>query len=492
MKKTNEGANAYEHSMNHALEFFSKAGSLFEGGTRGSYGNEKSAKELFIASFIVDPHLTMRLLFWLRDCRGGAGNRSGSKSIYKWLAENNIDWMRANMHLIPVHGRWDDLVPLFKTPLRQTAGIFWANAIVPPPINPGDDGGVTDVLAAKWAKRHYKPIRQALDMKESEFRKLLSAIRKHHIVEHKMCQKKWDTIIYKTVPSVAMARYTRAFSKHDDERFQGYKMAVKQGSEKVHADTLFPHDCIRTVGNGDAEMAELQFNALPDYMEGTDEKVMVICDTSGSMGSIVGGKIRAIDVSMGMALYCSSRVPTDSPFYKRFIGFSHEGRFVDWRKHTFKSALKDRNVFDGAIGSTRIDKALDLILKTAIDREISKDIMPTTLLIVSDMQFHDGTEDNMYGSGRNNKQLTEVERCLNKFADAGYDAPKIVYWNTAGYEGSQATVNQNVGLVSGFSPSICKAIFGGEDFSPMAIMMRAIEKYEVSVPEIGENVDMRV
>ena len=65
----------------------------------------------------------------------------------------------------------------------------------------------------------------------------------------------------------------------------------------------------------------------------------------------------------------------------------------------------------------------------------------------------------------------------------GYQRPKVVYWNTAGYQGSQDTINsENVGMVSGFSPSICKAIFSGDDFNPMAVMMRAIEKYECVVP----------
>ncbi len=489
MQKTNEGANAFEHTQNHALEFFAKAGSLYA--NRNSfYGNESSAKELFINSFIVDPHLSMRLLFWLRDCRGGAGNRSGSREIYAWLADNHPEWIKSNMHFIPHYGRWDDLVSLFKTPLRKVSGEFWANAIVPAPVSPGDAGGETNILAAKWAKRYHKPIRQALSLKEADFRKLLASIREGHIVEHKMCQKQWGNIKYKTVPSVAMSRYTKAFSKHDEERFEAFKTAIKQGRETVHADTLFPHDCIRTAEHGDAEMAELQFNALPDYMADTNEKVMVICDTSGSMSSIVGGQVQAVHVSMGMALYCSSRIPSDSPFYKRFIGFCSEGKFIDWRKHTFKSALQDQNVFDGAIGETRIDKALDLILKIATKREIAQDQMPTTLLIISDMQFSDGAVKRYGGE---EKSLTQIDEAMNRWSDGGYETPKIVYWNTAGYSGDQATVNSNnVGLVSGFSPSICKAIFGGDDFSPMSIMMRAIEKYEVSVPEVGENIDLMV
>ena len=477
--KTNEGAFTHEHSMNHALEFFAKAGSLYTK-QQSYYGNEFSAKELFINSFIVDQLLSMRLLFWLRDCRGGAGNRSGARSIIEWLGNSHTNWMKANMHFIPVHGRWDDLVALFKTPLRTEAGAFWAKAI---------DGG--DVLAAKWCKRHYKPVRQALNLRESDFRKLLASLRKDHIVEHKMCQKKWDTIDYSKVPSVAMARYTKCFAKNDEERFQGYKNAVKKGAATIKADVLFPHDCIRTALYGDAEAAELQFNALPNFMEESNEQVMVIADTSGSMSVTVGGLVEAMHVSMGMALYCSSRVHPDSPFYKRFIGFSNEGKFVDWRKHTFQSALTDRNVFDGAVGSTRIDKALDTILNIAVKKDIKQELMPTCLLIVSDMQFHSGVESRRGGNWLDVDEIeaqtqTEVEASLKKWDDAGYKRPKIVYWNTAGYQGSQDTIaSENIGLVSGFSPSICKAIFGGEDFSPLAIMYRAIQKYEIIDPTMN-------
>ena len=463
MDKTCEGANKYEHSMNHALEFFAKAGSLYEK-RQSFYKDESSAKELFINSFIVDKVLSMKLLFWFRDCRGGAGNRSGARAIIQWLGENYPDWMEYNMHYIPLHGRWDDLRALFKTSLRDPAGMFWANAI---------DSG--DVLAAKWAKRHYTPIREALGLKESDFRKLLAGIRKEHIVEHKMCQGEWDKISYKTVPSVAMARYTKAFQRNDEERFNSFKEVVKTGVENVHAGALFPHDCVRTAMHGDEEMAELQFDALPNFMEDSGENVMVICDTSGSMQSEISGSVQAIHVSMGMALYCSSRLSEDSPFYKRFIGFSREGKLIDWRKHTFSSALRDRSVFDRAIGSTRIDRALDTILEIAVRRNVSQELMPSTLLIISDMQFHEG-------GCRNNE--TQVDASLREWENRGYEKPNVVYWNTAGYSGSQATVEStNVGLVSGFSPSICKAIFNADDFSPLAIMMKAVEKYEVIDPE---------
>ena len=485
MRKTNEGANAYDNAINACVEFFGKAGSLYDTPTKMSfYGNNTTAKALWIDAFKEDGVTALKLLFWLRDCRGGAGNRSGARSIITHIAKTEPELMGVNLHLIPVHGRWDDLKALFNTPLSTLAGSFWADAI--------KEG---DVLAAKWANRKFKPIRHALNLKESEFRKLLAAIRKDHIVEYKMCQKQWNKIDFKKVPSVAMARYTKCFDKNAHENFQAYKAALTSGEAEVHADTLFPHDCIRTALYGDAEMAEHQFNALPDYLEGTDEKIMVISDTSGSMSTRVGGSVEAIHVSMGMALYCSSRVPKDSPFYKRFIKFCDEGSFCDWRDQTFKQAINNKKIFNGAVGSTRIDKALDLILKIAVKREIPQRLMPTTLLIVSDMQFSSGAADSGYGWDsqgiKESEALTEIDKAMVRFEKAGYKKPKIVYWNTDGYEGTQETVNsENVGLVSGFSPSICKAIFGGDDFTPYAIMSRAIEKYKVIIPTKEGNVEV--
>ena len=470
MKTTNEGANAYEHALNHALEFFSKAGSLYDSPNRkGFYDNEATALELFINTWIVDKPLSFALLLWLRDCRGGAGNRSGARSIYKWLAENAPEMLEANLHQLPEIGRWDDLRSLFGTSLENAAATLWSNAIFS-----------REVLAAKWADRKDVPLRSRLNMDAPGMRKLLASIRKDHIVEHKMCQQEWDRIKYEHIPSVAMSRYTKAFRKHDEDRFNYFKEQVKSGEKTVHADVLFPHDCVRTCLNGDPEMAELQFNALPNFLkdEDLDERIMVIADSSGSMQQPIGGSVEAYHVSLGLALYCSAKMREDSPFYKRFIAFCSEGSFKDWRHLSFAEAIHDQSIFDGAVGSTRIDAALDLILNTAIRREITQDLMPTTLLIVSDMQFH---------SGGSRTDDTEVEYCMKKFEEAGYQRPKIIFWNTAGYSGQQATEGMtNVGMVSGFAPSILKSVLAGTDFSPTAIMLRTLEKYEVVLPEVGE------
>lgn len=462
MIRTNEGGQQYEHSLDHHVEFFSKAGSLFEG-RESFYGQEETVLSLFQKCWIVEKETALKLLFWLRDCRGGAGNRSGFRSCARWLADSrSSEWLRLNLELIPKYGRWDDLRSLFGTKLEKTAADLWATAI--------REG---NVLAAKWADRKDKPLRVSLSLSERTFRKLLASIRKDRIVEHKMCHDMWQEIEYEKVPSVAMARYTNAFTKHDEERFKEYQRRLSEGKTTIKAEVLFPHDCVRTAIFGEGEIADVQFEALPNYLEGTNEKIIVISDTSGSMNVHVSGSIRAVDISQGMALYCSAKIPEDNPFHKKFIGFCSESKFKNWNGMKFSEAVKDWRIFDGAVGSTRIDKALYLILDTARFFNLKQDAMPTMLLIISDMQFHHGVKGN--GS--------EVEKALAKWRNYGYEIPKIVYWNTAGYAGSPSTVeSDNVALVSGFSSSIIKNILTAEDFSPRGIMLETLKKYKVTVP----------
>lgn len=463
--RTNEGDIQFSDSGNSLVDFFSKAGSIFESNKPRSmfYENTESALDLFKRAWDLDPFVAFKLMLWVRDCRGGAGNRSGFRLILTWLANKEPEWVELNMHWIPVIGRWDDLRALFNTPLQDKAGKFWWDAIKD-----------NNVLAAKWCDRSDYPVRKFAGMKIGAFRRTLANLRKNHIVEHKMCSDQWEKIEYDSVPSLAMARYTRAFLNNDLGRFTKFKEDVKTGVKKVKAKALFPHDCVRTALNGDPDMAEMQFNELPVYAP-DGSMTIVITDTSGSMNTQVAGSVRAVDISMALALYFSGKVGKYNPFYKRFIKFCNEGHFVDWRGMSFAEAIRNREIFDGAIGSTRIDKALDTILGIAVKKCIEERLMPKNLLIVSDMQFSSGS----------NSDESSIETSLKKWDDAGYNRPNIIYWNVVGYDGSPATsCMRNVALISGFSPAILKSVLSCDDINPEAVMAKALEKYsEINVPE---------
>ena len=484
--RTHNAAPAYAHTEDHLLEFFSKGGSLLKGKT-SYYGNESTALKLFQnAWYAGQEQICMQLLFWLRDIRGGAGNRSGTRDILNWLAKSTGGkaWIKANLALIPQYGRWDDLFALYHTELESDAMLMWAEAIK-----------AGNALAAKWADPQDAKMRAFVGMSPKKFRKFVVNARKGTIVETQMCQKDWEEINYSHVPSVAIGRYNKAFYKNDKERYDAWRKSLVKVKEDgtlevvgdVKAGAIFPHDLIRTVLSGSSAgyygggsvsaeteaLVEAQFQSLPNYFDPTQRRIMPVLDFSGSMFSPVAGSIQLIDVALGLGLYCSDRVGKDNPFYRKVIPFSSSANFESWAKESFaKAAL--RLPQNGYCGSTNIAAALDLLLKSAKMWNIPKEQMVDCLLIISDMQFD--------ASGSN--AVTPIEACLNKWVDAGYNKPNIEYWNLAGYQNQPGTkYNKNIALVSGFSPSIMQAVLDGADFSPIAIMKKALEKYSITVPQ---------
>ena len=293
-----------------------------------------------------------------------------------------------------------------------------------------------------------------------------------------MCNNEWTNINYSTVPSVASARYKNAFKRHDAQYEEWVKSLVKEGTvTKVNAETLMPHDIVRMVKTdiNDATtgaLADAQLKAMPNFMEGTNYRIMPICDFSGSMHVKVSGTIDAYEVSLALGLYCSEKVGSENPFYRKVIPFSTDSKIESWKNKTFAQAVRD--IPNGYCGGTNIQKALNRILEGAILFNATNEQIPNVLLILSDMQFDQGGVED-----RN----TPVNACLAKWKAAGYDIPKVIYWNLAGNNNQPATcADKNVALVSGFSPSVLKAVLGGTDFSPMSILEKAIEKYVIVTP----------
>lgn len=480
--KTHNNATAYESSGDTFLNFFSKAGSLYlNKGTH--YGDEYSALDLFKSAWNSRDYITaMKLLFWLRDIRfGGAGNRSGARSIYNWLAKTSPEWIIKNIESIPKYGRWDDLFCLYKTPCEKAALDLWARAIT-----------AQDALACKWVCRKDKKLREFMNMSPKDFRKLLA--RGTRVVETKMCAKEWNEITYNSVPSVAMGRYTNAFKRNDQFRYLDYVNSLvtidEQGNMiltgKVNAEALLPHDLVRTIKNSNTPEAEklvdAQLLSMPNYIKG-NLKILPIVDTSASMDQVISkkGSITAMDVSISLGLYCSEKIGSDNPFYRKVIPFSTNAYFADWNGKTFKEGME--TISNGYVGSTNIVSALDLILDSAKLLSAKEDQMPDILLIISDMQFDDAISYSEKEHWWNSEDFTPLENAFLKWDKAGYKRPKIVLWDTSGYKNTQATfLHNNFAMVSGFSPSILKAILGGQDFSPLAIMQRAIDSYEVKIP----------
>jgi len=139
--------------------------------------------------------------------------------------------------------------------------------------------------------------------------------------------------------------------------------------------------------------------------------------------------------------------------------------------------------------NTDIGAVFKLILTAAIKGKVPQKEMPTKILILSDMEFDScittggsGKKAGYMSTGGSAVSVSAMEFIEKEYADAGYKVPQIVFWNLNGRAGNSPVTYNKVGaaLVSGFSPSIVKSVLGGEEMTPISIMLKTVmvERYD--------------
>jgi hypothetical protein len=410
----------------------------------------------------------MKLLFWARDVRGGAGERQVFKDILVYLAENHDLVLKPNLHLIPEYGRFDDLLSLFGTYLENDALIIIENAIK------AENG-----LCAKWMPRkgqNAENLRKFMDLSPKQYRKTL--VNLTNVVETKMCAKEWDSIEFGKLPSVASARYQKAFGKNAYESYSAYIASLVKGEATINAGAVYPYDVTKSLEYGNATVANEQWKALPNYLEGANDMILPVVDVSGSMSCSAGGSksVTCMDVAISLGLYISER--NEGPFKDAFITFSSTPQL-----QVLSGSLKDRytQMSNSDWGmSTDLEATFKLILDQATKHKLSQDEMPNKILILSDMEFNAATRS----SGWRNQASwnpTAQQVINDMYESSGYKMPQIVYWNIQSRNGGVPVAFDTAGtaLISGFSPAIMTSLLGGDIESPQQIMDKTImsERY---------------
>jgi len=410
----------------------------------------------------------MRILFYSRDVRGGQGERRAFRVIIKELANSDPDIVRKNLNLIPVYGRWDDILSLFGTSVESDA-----LAAIKEALTVGKNQ-----LCAKWMPRERSAnkiaaskIRKSLGLSPKKYRKLLSGLT--NVVESKMCDKDWGEIEFSKVPSYAMKNYRNAFARNDPQRWAKYVENLTSGKEAVNASTLYPHDLVRQLLGGDCKQNKLlnaQWKALPNYLEGNKERVLPICDVSGSMSGT------PMEVSIALGLYISER--NDGIFKNAFITFSTDPKMQYILGNSLKNRVDQLSRADWSM-TTDLKKTFEVILNKAKAYRLTKEQMPTMILILSDMQFDQAC-------GRSGDDVTLMTGIRQQYFDAGYKIPKITFWNLRASTDNVPVKFDKAGtaLVSGYSPSILKSLLSGNEMTPISMMNDVIgsERYrKVSV-----------
>jgi len=460
---TENGMEAFHSSLNDCVDLFFQIGS-----SRG-----KDLIGQFMAAYQENPEYAMRIVLWGRDIRGGAGERETVRLIINGLAgAPNPELREVAQTLIqrlPEVGRWDDLQAAFGTPLESFAAELWVTAI--------EQG---NGLAAKWAPRKVKkgarPLIKAAGVRnEKAWRRLIVPL--SDTVEQRMCANEWSQITYSHVPSVAAARYQAAFYRHDPDGYASYRAKLSRGDAdvKVNASAVFPYDIVKSLRLGDAQVADAQWKALPDYIGDSNARFMVVCDVSCSMNQTLGsGTVTAMDVSTSLAMYLAER--NTSIFKDQFITFSERPQMQVIKGKTLKQRWQ--SVESAGWGAnTDLQKTFKAVLTAAKRANLSQEDMPTHLLVISDMQF-----DHPFVQ-RRGTNFTAQEMAREMFSKAGYEVPQLVWWNVCD-RGNNIPVTMHesgAALVSGASPAVVKGLLGGT-LTPHSVMLDTImsDRYAVA------------
>ena len=111
---TENGALTHKSTMSGLLDLFAM-GAAYR--TRNDY----DCILLFKQAFVENPTYALKCLFYLRDVRGGQGERRFFRVVTRWLANNQTDAMQRNLEFVPEFGRWDDLYEFVGTKLEEDA-----------------------------------------------------------------------------------------------------------------------------------------------------------------------------------------------------------------------------------------------------------------------------------------------------------------------------------------------------------------------------------
>ena len=515
LKRTWNNAITNESTLNFNLDMFAYS-------SRDPKQDYEKNKNRFKNALIENDKTALANLLYTLDIRNGKGERALFKSYFYTLIEMNKDCAIQILPYIPELGRWDYVFEGIGTEIEENVYELIRAYLMMDIKNYNENKPVS--LLAKWLpsikthnKKNYFAVKLAkkLNLTEKEYRKILSKLRDSlNIVEKHITNKEYEKIEYISVPSKAMVKYKNLFFTKDEVRFKEFIEELKD-SKKAKYDNLFMNDFAkmyldnlmkiginyfyeRTI----KEACRLLFNNffLKDLEENSqillqnfkneknlintmwkkqskiefDKNVLVIADTSGSMEGT------PFETAISLAIYISQNNKSEE-WRNKFIIFSS-----DCIEYSYDKDAEFTDIIDNIpliAENTNIDKVFKKILNDSIEKNLPQ---LDEVIIISDMEF-DMVQDK--------KDMSNFKHWKSEFAKYNYELPKIIFWNVARNVESFPVTKLDYGtcLVSGYSKNILKSIIDIENFDPIDIMLKTLEKknYFKMVKEIKENLSRK-
>lgn len=471
--KTQNGADTLTSSLNKVLDMFGRAGAV-----RSMAVEDKQL--MFKEAFEENAELALKCLFYVRDIRGGYGERDTFTDMLKWLANECPSTVEKNLWAVLEFGRAKDLYSLIGTKSEAAMWAFMKSQFELDQANMAENKSIS--LLAKWiATPDAKSEKTAALGKKTakalgytyktmrEYKKILRSLRAYlDIPEAKMCAGKWDEIEYSRLASQCLIKHRQAFARHDEDRYISYISAVKDGSAKMNTGTMNPVDIMHAVAGNYTSDLDVMWANLPDYCEGN---AMVICDTSGSMTWTTNGGVQPLDVALALSMYFAER--NKGELKNLFMSFESNPHLIGIHGVTLHD--KYLNALQAPIGgSTNLESAMRLLLDICKENDVLPEDMPEALVIISDMQIN-------CVRGISDGRIIFYEYMSKLFEKAGYKMPHVVFWNVnAASPAFHATALANgVSFVSGYSPAIFKSVMESIGTTPVELLLKVLnsERY---------------
>ena len=473
---TENGAVTHVTTLDKVLDMFAMGGSMRN-------RSDDDVIDMFKRAYEEDATLALKCLFYLRDCRSGAGERRFFRVCIKWLANEYPEEMEHLIPLISEYGRWDDLFELFDTPCEAAMMGYIFHV-----LSKNEDHLIYKWMpsinaSSKESKIRGRKFVREFGMTERQYRQMLSEGRKAcHLVETLMSQNQWNQIAFDHLPSRAGLLYKNAFMRREETK-ERYSEFMSRKDAKVNASVLNPveiaHqilDTWRTPSATERQAWQKYWDNLKDYYNGREEPGIAVVDVSGSMSGT------PMEAAVSMGAYIAER--GKGPFHNHFITFSADPQLVEFEGVDIYDKFK--RAVDADWGqNTNLEAVFDMLLETGLRNHVPDAEMPKTIYIFSDMEFDSGLTCGARSTDRwgrirsmNRSQIdTLIEAKVKEWASAGYTAPRVIFWNLDARQPNIPAIGPGFSYCSGFSMSALEGVLSGKDGVEMMRTVLEGERY---------------
>jgi len=480
---TENGALSNASTGSALVNYFAKA---------GTYRNREQADvDKDLTSLWADsPLVTLRIVFYLRTVtrklkgllitekvQKGQGSRDEFRKSLKWIVVNHPNVAYENLWLVPVVGCWKDLwhpdlIPamdrnkvyeLVKRGMEDSYNVGLVAKYLPRIKSGGKLKTDNKKLVNGWAKG----LAKYLKWTEIQYRKFKSSGQyTAHQFQRDMCAGFWDKLSFNTIPGKALFslvskkgkdgktalerhgqqdRYVTWLSKQPTAKFTGYVYELFHEAKAGKSLSLAQQMTFNKQFDGLIELAKKDEGGIKG-------NVWCALDTSGSMGSIVVGKISAFDICISLGIFFATL--NQGPFKDHVIMFD-AASYSKKIEGTFTDKVIQITSEKTAWGSTNFESVITHICDLKKSHpEIPVTDFPETLIVVSDMQF------NPVGGN----EQTNYQNAMKLLADVGLPKMKIIWWFVTGRgtDFPSTIADEGVTMIGGFDGSVVSLVLGGE------------------------------